>query len=116
MYRLVQKMGDIPLRVETGNAATFLRDVATPKDTAFIQTNIVRVNGNRQVYIPVFRELGASTLSVVDDLKKSVPNMEHRVATRNQNERGDGSVRLRAAVDRQPGPRKEFSAPCCVRS
>lgn len=80
MYRLVQKMGDIPLRVRPGNDATFLRDVATPKDTAFIQTNIVRVNGNRQVYIPVFRELGASTLSVVDNLKKAVPNMEHRVS------------------------------------
>ena len=36
---------------------------ATPKDTSFIQTNIVRVNGRRQVYIPVFRQLGASTLT-----------------------------------------------------
>ena len=54
-------MGDIPLRTEHGNAA-FLRDVATPKDATFIQTNVVRVNGRRQVYIPVFRQLGASTL------------------------------------------------------
>ena len=80
MYRLVQKMGDIPLRVHPGADATFLRDVAKPEDTAFIQTNIVRVNGRRQVYIPVYRELGSSTLSVVDDLKKSVPDMEHRVS------------------------------------
>ena len=48
-------------RSSTGNAA-YLRDVATPKDAAFIQTNIVRVNGRREVYIPVFRQLGASTL------------------------------------------------------
>jgi multidrug efflux pump subunit AcrB len=80
MYRLVEKMGDIPLRVQPGNAATFLRDVATPRDSAFIQTNIVRVNGNRQVYIPVFREMGSSTLSVVDNLKKSIPSMEHRIS------------------------------------
>ena len=62
-------MGDIPLRTEHGNAA-YLRDVATPKDASFIQTNVVRVNGRRQVYIPVFRQLGASTLNVVDTLKK----------------------------------------------
>jgi multidrug efflux pump subunit AcrB len=80
MYRLVQKMGDIPLRVHPGADATFLRDVAKPEDAAFIQTNIVRVNGRRQVYIPVYRELGSSTLSVVNDLKKSVPDMEHRVS------------------------------------
>ena len=50
----------------TGNAA-YLRDVATPKDASYIQTNVVRVNGRRQVYIPVFRQLGASTLHVVDN-------------------------------------------------
>ena len=65
MFDLVEQMGDIPLRTEHGNAA-FLRDVATPKDAAFIQTNVVRVNGRREVYIPVFRQLGASTLAVVD--------------------------------------------------
>ena len=64
MYDLVGRMGDMPLRVQHGNAA-FIKDVATPKDDAFIQTNVVRVNGLRQVYIPVFRQLGASTLKVV---------------------------------------------------
>ena len=56
-------------RDEHGNAA-FLRDVATPKDASFIQTNVVRVNGRRQVYIPVFRQLGSSTLDVVNTLKE----------------------------------------------
>ena len=79
MYELVEKMGDIPLRTEPGNA-TFLRDVATPLDTAFIQTNVVRVNGQRQVYIPVYRQLGSSTLDVVDNLKKSVPDMQSRLS------------------------------------
>ena len=43
----------------------YLRDVAEPKDANFIQTNVVRVNGRRQVYIPVYRQLGMSTLDVV---------------------------------------------------
>src|SRR5262249_31450557 len=70
-----ERMGDIPLRSEPGNA-TYLRDVATPKDSSFIQTNVVRVNGDRQVYIPVYRQVGASTLDVVDSLRANVPDMQ----------------------------------------
>ena len=74
-------MGDIPLRNEPGNA-TFLRDVATPKDASFIQTNVVRVNGRRQVYIPVFRQLGSSTLDVVNNLKAAIDKMQARLTRR----------------------------------
>jgi multidrug efflux pump subunit AcrB len=79
MYDLVELMGDIPLRTEHGNA-TYLRDVATPKDDSFIQTNIVRVNGRRQVYVPVYRQLGASTLDVVKNVKESLPDIQQRLS------------------------------------
>ncbi|HEX4131028.1 MAG TPA: efflux RND transporter permease subunit [Pirellulales bacterium] len=82
MYDLVGKMGGIPLRAESGNSA-YLRDVATPTDAAFIQTNVVRVNGRREVYVPVFRQLGASTLSVVDGLRKSLPDMTAKLTRPN---------------------------------
>ena len=62
MYEKVEDMGDIPVRIEPGNA-TYLEDVATPKDANYIQTNVVRVDGKREVYIPVYRQLGASTLA-----------------------------------------------------
>ncbi len=78
MFDLVSRMEDVPLRNEHGNAA-YLRDVATPKDASYIQTNIVRVDGKRQVYIPVFRLLGASTLQVVDTLKSSLETMKSRL-------------------------------------
>src|SRR5438445_4915424 len=65
MFEEVRDMGSIPLRSDK-DKIVFLRDVADPKDTSFIQTNVVRVNGTRQVYIPVYRQLGASTLAVVD--------------------------------------------------
>ena len=74
MFDFVSEMGEMPLRSTYGNAA-YMRDVAKPSDSAYIQTNIVRVNGRRQVYVPVYRQLGASTLSVVDTLKKSIPDM-----------------------------------------
>ena len=60
-------MGDIPLRYENGRTV-YLRDVATPTDANYIQTNVVRVNGKREVYIPVYRQLGSSTLGVVSKL------------------------------------------------
>jgi len=79
MYDLVDRMGDMPLRTEHGNAA-FMRDVATPKDDAFIQTNIVRVDGRKQVYIPVYRQLGASTLKVIDTLRSGLDEMQAKLS------------------------------------
>ncbi|HWB12707.1 MAG TPA: efflux RND transporter permease subunit [Pirellulales bacterium] len=78
MFDAVGNMSQIPLRNQYGNAA-YLIDVATPKDANFIQTNVVRVNGKRQVYVPVFRQLGSSTLDVVETLKTSLPSMESRL-------------------------------------
>jgi multidrug efflux pump subunit AcrB len=78
MFDLVGNMSNIPLHSEHGNAA-YLSDVATPKDANFIQTNVVRVNGKRQVYIPVFRQAGASTLRVVDTLRASLDTMMARL-------------------------------------
>lgn len=78
MFDSIGNMGQIPLRNEHGNAA-YLGDVATPKDANFIQTNVVRVNGKRQVYVPVFRQLGASTLRVVDTLTASLDSMKSRL-------------------------------------
>jgi multidrug efflux pump subunit AcrB len=78
MFDMISSMGDTPLRNEQGNAA-YLRDVGTPKDANYIQTNVVRVNGRRQVYVPVFRQLGESTLTVVDNLKKSLDSMTARM-------------------------------------
>ncbi|HEX5443838.1 MAG TPA: efflux RND transporter permease subunit, partial [Pirellulales bacterium] len=85
MYEFVsgnEGMGGVPLQAKLGNAE-YLRDVATPKDAAFIQTNIVRVNGRPQVYIPVYRQLGASTLKVVGTLKETLPEMQARLTRPN---------------------------------
>jgi multidrug efflux pump subunit AcrB len=78
MYDFVDRMGDIPLKTEHGNAI-YLRDVAKARDANMIQTNVVRVDGLRQVYVPVYRQIGASTLSVVDQLKRELPDMQARL-------------------------------------
>jgi multidrug efflux pump subunit AcrB len=78
MYDFVDRMGDIPIGTSLGNDK-YLRDFAKPADSAFIQTNIVRIKGKRQVYIPVYRQVGASTLSVVNDVRNSLPEITQKL-------------------------------------
>ena len=66
------------MRYESGRTL-YLKDVATPTDANYIQTNVVRVNGKREVYIPVFRQLGASTLGVVSGLSARLKDFEGRL-------------------------------------
>lgn len=81
MSPTVSGMGDLPIKTDSSGRTIFLKDVATPKDAALIQTNVVRVDGRRQVYIPVYRQAGYSTLSVVDTLRGNIPDMEERLTT-----------------------------------
>jgi multidrug efflux pump subunit AcrB len=78
MYEKVKDMRDIPIRSHNGQIV-FLGDVAEPLDASLIQTNIVRVNGRRQVYIPVYRQQGSSTLEVVDNLRDSIQEMQTKL-------------------------------------
>jgi multidrug efflux pump subunit AcrB len=95
---LIKNVGDmkqIPLRTEHGNRA-YLGDVATPKDDAMIQTTIVRVGGpnersRKQVYIPVMRSLGESTLAIVDKLRARLGDIQARITP--------GSVKLEVIMD-----------------
>ncbi len=79
MFDVVQQMEDIPLRRRPG-ATDFLGDVAEVKDSNLIQMTAVRVDGRRQVYIPVYRQAGASTLGVVDNVRSSLPEMESKIS------------------------------------
>ena len=79
MFQLPELMGDIPIQTEQGKFG-FLSQVADPKDSSFIQTNVVLVNGRRQVYIPVYRQVGSSTLSIVDTLKATLPEIKAKLS------------------------------------
>lgn len=78
MVEQVVELNDIPVRLD-GMAPVFLRDVADAQDTAAIQTNFVRVNGRRQVYIPIYRQPGANTIQIVDGLKRMIEPIRERL-------------------------------------
>ncbi len=60
MAPTVEEINDFPLRVTQG-APIFVKDIGHAQDTFQIQTNVVHVNGRRQVYIPIY--LGCRVLS-----------------------------------------------------
>ncbi len=78
MVPRVEEINDFPLKVVEG-APVFIRDVGYAKDSYQIQTNVVHVNGRRQVYIPIYRQPGANTIEVVDSVKRAVPSIRARI-------------------------------------
>jgi multidrug efflux pump subunit AcrB len=74
MVDAVEDLNNIPIRMEPGNRI-YLRDVGHARDSHAIQTALVRIDGKRQVYVPIYRQQGASTLDVVDGVRREIPHM-----------------------------------------
>jgi multidrug efflux pump subunit AcrB len=74
MIRVVDNMNSIPVKIVNGVPVT-LKEVAKAVDSAMIQTNVVRINGKRAVYIPIMKQAGANTLQVIDGVKDKIPRL-----------------------------------------
>lgn len=70
----VAEMNQFPLALNATQPLT-IGDVGVVEDTAQIQSNIVRIDGRRQVYIPIYRQPGANTLAVVRELRAALGNL-----------------------------------------
>lgn len=100
----VSGLNDMPIK-EVNGRLIFIRDVARVEDSHQIQSNIVRVNGRRQVYIPVYRQPGANTLSIVGSIRDNLTNMLQRLREMNPKAKDltlevvlDQSVYVRSAI------------------
>ena len=70
-----QQIDDMPLKT-VGSASVLVRDVGQAKDAQQIQTNVVRVDGQRSVYLPILKQGGDSnTISVVNGIKDALQNL-----------------------------------------
>ncbi|MBI4864698.1 MAG: efflux RND transporter permease subunit, partial [Candidatus Riflebacteria bacterium] len=83
MVAKVADLDDIPVRVGVGGPV-YLRDVGSAKDSAEIQTNIVRIGSAtqesvRQVYLPIYRQPGANTIQVVNGIRDQIGLMLERL-------------------------------------
>src|SRR5690349_13481055 len=71
----IKDLESVPIR--TGSyPAVFVRDVAQVIDGSDIVTCYALVNGRRTVYIPVTKRADASTLSVVNLVKRNIPKFQ----------------------------------------
>jgi multidrug efflux pump subunit AcrB len=71
----VEDFNNIPIKRE-GNAFIHIRDVADVRLAGRVQTNSVLVEGKQSVIIVVMKSSEASTLDVVDGIKKMIPRIE----------------------------------------
>ncbi|SOD78434.1 efflux RND transporter permease subunit [Spirosoma fluviale] len=69
---------NIPIRVGSG-PTVFVRDVGTVEDGADVTVSYALVNGRRAVYIPVVKKSDASTLDVVNNIRKALPELRAAV-------------------------------------
>lgn len=74
----VEDFDDIVITYKNGNPI-FIRDIGQTKDASAIQTNIVRVDGKEQVYLPIFKRAGANTIASVEAVKKALPGLKERM-------------------------------------
>src|SRR4029434_5057049 len=72
---IVERLNDIPIRTVNG-VTIFVRDVAHVHDGYATQTNIVRTNGVRGTLLTILRNGNASTLDIVNGLKKLMPGVQ----------------------------------------
>ena len=82
MPEKVEQLNDLPIKTD-GDAVVFIRDIGEVKDSHQIQSNIVRINGRRQVYIPIYRQPGANTLEIVDAIKAQLARILQRLREMN---------------------------------
>src|SRR5262249_29526365 len=71
----IRDLESVPIRAGV-YPAVFLRDVGEVVDGSDIVTSYALVNGRRTVYIPVTKRADASTLSVVNLVKKNLPKFQ----------------------------------------
>lgn len=78
MVENVDDLNSFPLSFGPGRQIT-LRDIGHAEDAALIQTSRVRINDENEVFVPIYRQRGASSLGVVDGVRKHIPEMQERL-------------------------------------
>src|SRR5271169_3481519 len=71
----IAQMNDVPLKA-VGNGVLRFGDIGHAEDSSAIQYNIVRVDGQKSVYLPILKQGGNSnTISIVDGVRDRVKHL-----------------------------------------
>jgi multidrug efflux pump subunit AcrB len=70
-----KSMNEMPLK-SVGNGSVLVADVGHAEDAGALQYNIVRIDGQRSVYVPVFKQGGKSnTITIVNGMKNAIKHL-----------------------------------------
>jgi multidrug efflux pump subunit AcrB len=68
-------MNSMPLK-SVGNSSVLVADVGKAEDSGALQYNIVRIDGQRSVYVPIFKQGGNSnTITIVNGIKAAIKKL-----------------------------------------
>ena len=68
-------MNQMPLK-SVGNSSVLVGDIGKAVDSGALQYNIVRIDGQRSVYVPVFKQGGDSnTITIVNGMKAAIKKL-----------------------------------------
>jgi multidrug efflux pump subunit AcrB len=68
-------MNDMPLK-SVGNSSVLVGDIGKAVDSGALQYNIVRIDGQRSVYVPIFKQGGNSnTITIVNGVKAAIKKL-----------------------------------------
>ena len=96
--RSIAEMNFFPIKKGNGTVI-YAKDVAFIHDGAIPQTNMVRVNGERAVLMPVVKAGAVSTLDIVQGVKDRMPLIEETVPKGMELHLvGDQSIFVKAAI------------------
>ncbi len=91
-------LNGVPLKTE-GEKSIFIGDVGHAVDGSFLQYNIVRVDGQRSVYVPVQKQGGNSnTIAVVDGIRKAIRTLRDIPSQLHAHVAFDQSVFVKEAI------------------
>jgi CzcA family heavy metal efflux pump len=74
-FKTVEPINDVIVKVNPQGNPVRVKDLGTVADSSDIQTNIVRTDGQRSVYLRVNKQPAANTVQVVDALRAALPKM-----------------------------------------
>jgi multidrug efflux pump subunit AcrB len=70
-----KSMNEMPLK-SVGNSSVLVADVGKAEDAGALQYNIVRIDGQRSVYVPIFKQGGDSnTITIVNGMKNAIKHL-----------------------------------------
>ncbi len=67
----IEELNNIPIKV-ANHATVFIKDIGHVRDGSAVQQNVVRENGRRAVLLSVIKNGNASTLDVVNGVRKAL--------------------------------------------